>query len=220
MEFSDLSIRLLFLFLPGIIAAATVFELTIQKNKSALFYGMEAFVFGSMSYMVLSVFKDVSFLECIFDETLTINVAEIAWASLLGLLLGLVASAMSTYELFHKFARLLRITRKFAESDVWGHLFNSPDISESWVVIRDYSNSLVYEGWVEYFSDDVRENELFIRDVIVYKDTNEKLDELYKLDGIYFSRETKDYIIEFRSLYDSKKKAKPLFTKPKWLQRK
>jgi hypothetical protein len=203
MEFSDLTIRLLFLFLPGIISVGLIHELTIVKYHNNIFYFVQAFVFGTLSYAILGLFNQVYFLECILDNTKQIVISEILWATLIGFILGIIATVLSTYEILHRFARKFKITRKFAESDVWGHLFNSPDIAESWVVIRDSDLDLIYEGWVEFFSNDVKENELFIRDVIVY--CNATGDELYKLDGLYISRDKNSITLEFRELNNSNK---------------
>lgn len=91
-----------------------------------------------------------------------------------------------------------KLTKKFAEVDVWDYIFNSENEEMKWVIVRDVKNNLMYQGWVEAFSDTVKENELFMRDVVVYK--NSTAEEYYSMPGLYISRNRDEITVEFPSL--------------------
>ncbi|MDD3236667.1 MAG: hypothetical protein PHV37_01045 [Candidatus Gastranaerophilales bacterium] len=95
----------------------------------------------------------------------------------------------------------LIITKKFSRIDVWNEIFDMPDSDYHWVLITDFEIKQRYEGWVSKFSDNVKENELFILDVIVY-DLNDK--ELYRTPGLYMTRKIDNITIEFFKLTKTK----------------
>ncbi len=71
---------------------------------------------------------------------------------------------------------------------------NSPDTE--WVTIRDISNNLMYDGWVQAFSDNSKEAELLLGDVAVYK--NDTGEHLYDIDSQYLSLDRNNISIEIR----------------------
>lgn len=186
-------------------------SLTSCKEKNPLLYVIEAFIYGTFSYLLLSLFTTVKFIDCIFDEKISIDVREIFWASICGVCIGLFLTYIYTHEFLYRFARKINLTKKFAENDVWSHIFNSPDISESWILVRDQSKNLMYEGWVEHFSDVAGKKELFMRDVMVYRNSSSKY--LYEIDGLYISEGDDKFAIEIRELVDSKNIGKSNFSK-------
>lgn len=94
----------------------------------------------------------------------------------------------------------MTITRKFSDIDtldVWEYLWNSSDNTQG-VTVRDIKYDLAYEGWVEVFSDTFIENELFIRDVIVFNNTTGE--KLYEVPGLYIARNQDEITIEFTGI--------------------
>lgn len=67
-----------------------------------------------------------------------------------------------------------------------------------WVIVRDIENDLMYEGWVQAFSDSTERDELFLRDVKVF--TNKTADELYEIPGLYLPKSRENLTIEFPAL--------------------
>jgi hypothetical protein len=193
----------MFLFLPGILSIGIIYFLTTSKPMKIYFYIVVAFILGSLSYTFLAPLfsffkKDVTFFKCLFDSELLINTKEILWGSLIGIVLGIIITYIVNYEIFHRIARKIKLTSKFAEVNVWAHLLNSPDIQNSWVLIRDQNKDLMYEGWIEYYSTELANNEVFLRDVKVY--INSTGDELYSLDGLYLMKNQNDITLEIREI--------------------
>lgn len=209
MQFSELTVRLLLIFFPGIISAIIIDNLTIHRGRELKVFLLNAFILGLSSYFVLFTWIyvnnwivkmrgleptwKVNFLDSLIDKTSDIHIIEVLIATIVSVLLGLSISAAINYKLLHRFAKRIKITKKFGQLDVWSYTFDSPDIG--WVIVRDLNQDLMYQGWVEAFSDTFEANELLLRDVMVYRNTTGE--ELYFMSGIYITRDLKSIIIEF-----------------------
>lgn len=211
MQISELTLRLLLLFLPGMITVLMIEYLTVYKERKPFYFFIYSFILGFLAYYTffagLKVGKliffsnsnvDVRFLSALFDKSASIDYREILWVSLASIFNGFFISFVVNRKYFHRFSQKLGITKKFAEIDVWDYLFNSDDDEMKWITVRDIKNDLVFEGWVEAFSDTVKESELFLRDVIIYR--NSTAEELYSVPGLYLSRNRDEMTIEFKAL--------------------
>jgi hypothetical protein len=78
------------------------------------------------------------------DDTVTIQRQVVAITAVIGGLLGLLLAYMANHSWLHRFANKLDISKKFAEVDVWTHLMTYQ--GPQWVVIRDHSKNLMYQG--------------------------------------------------------------------------
>ncbi|MBU0700897.1 hypothetical protein KKE26_06355 [bacterium] len=209
MDITEFTIRLLLLFFPGIICSYIVDAFTIHKPRESFFFLLQSFVFGLSSYFLfwlilfigtkvnLCVPKpEVIFLRALVDANISISYSEIAWVCIASIILGLVITAIETYKIHFRLVKILRITKKFGELDVWGYAFNAKNIE--WVTIRDIKKDMVYDGWVKAFSDDSKDAELLLRDVSVY--SNLEGEPLYQVGAMYISRNRDDITIEFRTI--------------------
>lgn len=209
MEITEFALKLLLLFFPGILCAYAVDQLTVHRPRETFFFLLQSFVFGIISYFTYwgglktlhhywpSHFaSSVTFLRALTDSTVTFSFKEIAVVSIVSLLLSCVISVAVRHKLPNRVARKIGLTTKFGELDVWGYMLNMKEIV--WVTVRDHQNNLIYDGWVQAFSDDSKEAEIFLRDVSVYKnDTGERL---YQVGAVYISRNRESISIECRTL--------------------
>lgn len=204
LEFSDFTIRLLLLFFPGIIATLILDKLTTHRGRELRDFILYSFILGVTSYsllylaiQVINLFYKktltVIFFEALTSGKTTINFKEVFFATLIAVLLGVFMSIIVNRKMIHRAAQKLKITKKFGDSDVWQYIFESPDIE--WITVRDLSNDLVYQGWVSAYSDTHENNELFLRDVIVYRNSDGS--RLYDVKGIYLTKNKDDIILEF-----------------------
>jgi len=113
-------------------------------------------------------------------------------ATLVAPVLGLLASLALNKHWLNRLARVIGVSNKFGDLDVWARMFNSSDIV--WVVVRDFNHDLAFDGWVNAFSDTYDTNELLLRDVKVYQSSSAQL--LYELDSVYLTREKDELTIE------------------------
>ena len=138
--------------------------------------------------------SEFAFFKALNDTSYSISYKEIVYVCILSMFVGIFSTVIHTYKIHFRLAHKLKITRKFGELDVWGYLMNSPDIE--WVTVRDTSNNLMYDGWVQAFSDNSMEAELLMGDVGVYK--NDTGEFLYNVDGQYLSLDRNNISIEIR----------------------
>jgi hypothetical protein len=206
MQASELAVRLLLLFFPGVICAYIVDALTIHRPRTQFYFFLDSLVLGFACYFLYWAMlrllawcgghpPEFVFLRALTDGKTPVAFREVAWATLTAGVLGLGVTFTSSRKLHFQLARGLGITKKFGELDVWGFVFNSPKVE--WATVRDYSRNLAYDGWVQLFSDDSQNAELLLQDVQVYK--NDSGEKLYDVSSLYLALERNSISIEFRS---------------------
>lgn len=212
MEFSELTIRLLLIFFPGILASLIIDSLTVHRGREFNMFILNSFILGLTSYFILYIIVsinnllvqmmgliptwEINFLNSLIDKSSNINIKEVIAASIIAIFLAFVVSTAINYKILHRFSKRLKITKKFGQLDVWSYVFDSPDIG--WIIVRDLENDLMYQGWVEAFSDTFANNEIFIREVIVYR--NSTSEELYFMEGVYITKDQNNLVLEFPNL--------------------
>ncbi|MCD6670794.1 DUF6338 family protein [Vibrio cholerae] len=206
MNVSELALKLLILFLPGIICAFIVDTFTNHKERTKFEFILHAYIYGLASYgiywLVVTKFglclglssSKVVFLASLLDKEQSISFVEVFYACLVSILLGCLVTYVHTHKLHFRVMRKLGVTKKFGELDVWGYFMNSPDVT--WVTVRDLENNLMYDGWIQAFSDNSKEAELLLSDVVVYK--NDSAEEMYTVDSQYLSLDRTKIVIEMR----------------------
>jgi len=217
MNLTEFTARILILFLPGLICEVVVDRLTIHKERSPFRFVINSFLFGVICYAGFAAWwllsdivasklgiwiivrfwpRDLSIFKAMVDPKQAIDFVQVALASLLAFPVSFAFAAGINHKFLHRLAHLIRVTRKFAEQDVWGFLLESPQTQ--WVRVRDLENDLIFEGWVRAFSDVESPRELLLFDVVVYKNlTGERL---YEVDAVYLSRENDNITIELDEL--------------------
>jgi len=207
MEFSEFTLKIILLFIPGIISYMIIDKLTSHKQPkifhiliNSLILGFVCYSFYYLLIQVLNILKK-TYLECHFfnalsDKTTDMDFGEIAIVTALSIFLGFLIAFLINYKVLFRIANFLKVSRKFGDVDVWSYIMNSKNVE--WIVVRDIEADLMYEGWIEAFSDSTEVDELFLSDVIVFK--NSTGDELYKIPGLYLPKKRENLIIEFPSL--------------------
>jgi hypothetical protein len=207
MEFSEFTLKIILLFLPGIVSFLIVDKLTNHKEFKLYQILIYSLLFGFFCYyfyyLLIIVWKILfkgeiyfSFFNALIDKESVLDFKEIAYVTMLSIFVGFISTAFINYKILNKFARKFKITKKFSDIDVWSYLMNSENTE--WVVIRDIKNDLMYEGWIKAFSDSTEKDELFLQDVKVYK--NSTAEELYMIPGLYLPVKRENLVIEFPGL--------------------
>lgn len=220
-EFSELTIRLLLLFFPGIIVTLITNKLTEKDEDSSMKFFIRSFVYGLISYFTLYMIVGIInsffiilksiicncntdtyqiklyFLECLINGNKNISYIEIIVASIVSIFISLAVSYIANKNLLYKFANKLGISKKFGELDVWAHIFNGME-KDTWVIIRDYDLGFMYVGWANAFSSNHKESELLLKDVTVYN--NDTAKEIYKTDAMYIPNLNGNIKIELKKV--------------------
>lgn len=202
MEISTFTIRILFLFFPGILSAYVIDKLTVHRERKIPLFLLNVFVLGIFSYalyfLILPIFKtnhETNVFKVLTNTDIIITNWDLFFLSLIGILIGLAVSWFSKNKLFFKIAHCLSISKKINDLDIWGYLFNLEDLT--WIFVRDHKNGLLYRGCLDAFSDDSKNAELVLTHVSVYKENDDS--HLYDLGMIYLSRNREDITIEINS---------------------
>ncbi|HST57601.1 MAG TPA: DUF6338 family protein [Longimicrobium sp.] len=199
MELSALTVRVVLLFFPGVLCALILHALTSHRDRTTAQFLTSAFVLGVCTYLALAGTRgacawiargagwelppEITFFKVLTDERARISWGEIAFSAILAALLALAVAAARNYNLLHRVAERLRISRQFGETDVWGHFMNSPEVR--WISVRDLAADRVYQGWLDAFSDAGADPQLLLRDVEVYQNSTGA--KLYDRKRVYLS---------------------------------
>lgn len=201
MEMSELTIRLILLFLPGIISLLIIRRLVFYKDRKAFFFIIYALILGFISYAVYYVIVllinksfcvddriNIYFVKSLTDLKSPIVFSEIIAVASLSIIIGFFTAFLINKKVLHHIAHNLHITKQFSEPDVWSFIFNSDEVSKNaWVMVRDPKNNIAYRGYVRAFSDTFKENELFLTTLMSLQTTPDKS---YTKSLDYISQET------------------------------
>lgn len=203
MTLSEFTLRLIVIFLPGLIAFIIVEQLTVNKETAPYRFFINALMMGFLCYLLYYPFSLIpvlnlkfSFIASLSSNKVPLDFKEIGVVVLLAIPMGLVVSLFINRKYLHKAAQWLKVTNKFGDHDVWSYILNSE--IPGWVVIRDKDSDLMYEGWIQATSDSTDKDELFLRDVKVFSNSTGEL--FYEVPGLYLPRNRESLIIEFPAL--------------------
>lgn len=206
MELSKFSIGLIFIFLPGILALLVSERLTEHPQRKNYELFVYALVLGCIAHIAYGLLAALSYalpptyrldedrwIELMLDDSqVSIQTRVVAITAIIGVLLGLLVAYGANHSWLHRVAHRLRVSRKFADNDVWGYLMNSGIVG--WIVLRDHSKNLMYQGYVATFSTTEDPRELILRDASVFENSSGA--KLYDVSSLYLSFEKKDVVVE------------------------
>lgn len=214
MTVSAFLVRVIFLAVPGIVSYMLFRKLAGKTKCEKWEEWCQVVLFSLIIYGTYSIFVwffglfgwikgQPAFFKAILDENVAIEWSEIVIASLLGVPVAFIASAIHTYKLLNWIGRLVRVTRRFGDEDVWDYFHNLPDIPEyEWVIVRDHKTNLLYFGWIQAYSDSYKERELLMGNVSVCD--NDSGEPMYEVERLYFCRNKYDITIEIPKTQDRK----------------
>lgn len=200
MDISALTIKLIILLVPGILAAKIYQRLTVRhKERSDFMFVLIAIMFGVFSYSLLQLIevllicfsnvlspsckREVKVLEAFDDisDSTKIPWLEVLLGSLLSILIAFFSVKVDHYKWLNWIAVKLRISNKYGDENLYSRWLNDKDID--WVYVRDYKNDLLYWGCVCSFSETEEFKELVLKEVSVFSNAEAK--KMYKVDQIY-----------------------------------
>lgn len=209
MELSKFTVGIIFIFLPGILALIISERLTDHPERKPYEHAVYALVLGCIAHLAYSILQTaiVTFFPSLPIEKdrwielmlgdkdkATVQGQVVVATVVFGIALGFLVAWASNHSWLHRIAKWLGVSRKFADLDVWNFLMNSGSVE--WVVVRDNTKNLMYQGYVSAFSSGEDPRELVLGQVTVYRnDTGQKL---YDAKSVYLSFEKKDVSIELQ----------------------
>ena len=191
------------IFLPGMIWARLDARYAGKEKSSEMDFFIRAFIYGIASYTVTFLiyvllgypFSLIDFKEAQEKSVLTRAIGvEVISATAVGFVLGVVWVFASNHKWLTVFLQFIRATKRYGDEDVWDYTFNSTRAAVEYVHFRDFTNSFVYAGWVNTFSETGKLRELVLRDVRVYDfDGNF----MYEVPLMYLARKPDNIHVEF-----------------------
>src|SRR5690606_6790552 len=181
MDISELTLKLIIILLPGIIASICFEKITIHKNWTPFKFVYNSVLFGALSYISSNItFLLINFLTCSnfifvketlgqfedFWENLStkyIHFRIVIWASLHSVVIALIGSSLDHKKFFNNISKSLGISNKYGDESLYYYFLNSGDIEE--VYIRDDKNGLTYHGLINAYSETDSCIEILLNDV-------------------------------------------------------
>ena len=203
MKIDLLFVQLAIIFLPGLIWASLDSRYASKSKSSEFHYILRAFLFGMASYGVTFALFAIfgwPFRVADFSDAATRGIfspatfADIAAGTLVGLLLAILWLYASNYKWATLFLQKIGATKTYGDEDVWDFTFNSSVAAVEYVHFRDFTNRIVYAGWVKEFSETEKLRELVLRDAQVY-DFEGRF--MFEMPLIYLARNPENIHIDF-----------------------
>lgn len=210
MEVSELTVRLVVLLLPGVIAALIVETMIIHRvhRPTAQFrFLIYSIVLGLASYFLLSVVVwcwnsiashcglasvTLSVWDALFTENQIISITQVAFAILVSIPLALFVSLVIYKRWFLRVGHFFGVTNKYGSDSIYYYAIEKDEVF--WVRIKALKHDVWYEGSVDSFSEDSDTREIFLRSVVVYRLKDSK--KLYELSSVYLCLRKDEMIIE------------------------
>jgi hypothetical protein len=210
-EINATLLAVILIFIPGILCYGIVASLAEKKNRDNLTIFLQIFMYGVFSYLFLylmhhfipSVFPDdsaIPFLHPVDFGKAAIDPAVIAWASVFGVIQGLIVTLSMNRQYLMALSRKIGLTERFGDSDVWTLLLNSTE-TDNWVTIRHKERELVYQGYVKGFSSGNETRELLLMEVRVFDpdrlDASGVMQQVAAIPFLYMTFVEDDVVLEF-----------------------
>ena len=200
MAITELTIRLIILLIPGIIATLRVERLTVHARWSHFRFVIYSILLGGTSYLAIQIIyyfcglfnylRDgfyvpirLKFWESLFDACIPISIEEVILTCIFSIIFGFIITKFNQTKCLQFIARKLHISDKYGEENLYSFFLDENYIYCVWV--RDKLHGLTYEGLVESFSESETVRELVLNDVKVYRYDDSEF--LYEIPAVYLS---------------------------------
>ncbi|SDR71209.1 hypothetical protein [Christiangramia echinicola] len=204
---SELTIKLIIILIPGVISTLVFGKLILHKEWSSFRFTLYSILFGVISYLLIQLIINLLNLISIIDiddltiwenlnDATSIPYREVIWASIISIIIALIAAKIENNKLIHRIADHFGISGKYGDENLYSMFLNSKEVE--FIYLRDIKNQLTYHGWVKSFSENENISEIRLCDVAVYNYGDSQL--LYEIGEVYLSLKKEEIIIELAKL--------------------
>lgn len=207
MELTELTVSLLYLALPGIVAYFIARKLTGLTSDNALHQVLAIFLLSVLAYAFVALLDCLAnfainrsfttdLVNIVLGQSRSIRLDQLIRAVGGGVLVAYILSYGHRFNVVNLVGQTLRATKRYGDEDVWHYFHNAPEKekNEGWFFIRDYKTNLAYHCSVPTWSDTDRDREMILSNVTVF--TNDTGQYLYKCALMYLCRNKDDITIE------------------------
>jgi len=200
MDISSLTVKLIIILIPGIVAYFIYKRLTSRSNKRSdlMFISVTIFL-GALSYLGLQTLSTiVCFIRNLCNDSeeeyksletfksisnTEISYFEVFFASFISIFIAAILAKMDTKNFINRAGIYLKITKKETDETLFVTYVSKKEIDV--VYIRDSKNNLTYFGKIFSFSEKESVKQIVLEDVTVY--LYNQGTELYKTPSIYLT---------------------------------
>lgn len=187
----DLTVSLLFLALPGLVARTT-FRLLIGRREQKIWEDViEIAVFSISAYVILAAVERDGVLLGILrsaDAGRALEFAQIAWATGISVILSVAGSVLHKYRVITRLGVWAGVSTKFGDNDVWENFVRRH--VRTHIAVRDHVQAVTYFGALRSFSaapDDDGKREIVLVNVAAMR--SETGEEVYRAKEVYLARD-------------------------------
>ena len=205
---SQLVVTLVVIMFPGIISAIISDKITFHQKWDSFKFSLYSLVLGVMSYVGLQAgwllfdmyraggiptqWTWLGIWQAALKAESSVNSIEVFCATAFALPVALIASFCVNHKIFNKIARLLRVSTKFGDENLFSYFMGGKDVD--WIYIRDKPDDLTYEGQVISFAENPSCHEMVLADVKVYRYSDSEF--LYEVPFVYLCKPFGSIVIE------------------------
>ncbi len=203
---NEMTIKLLFLGLPGIVCLLLTYKLIGRRSSSQLEVVLLVAIYAALPYSLMALLQEAWFFlvgregksnviqNLLSNESIPPYI--ILFAAFAGVVQAVVVTYIVNYGIINRIGQRISATNRYGDEDVWNYFHNTPDDqkNDGWLIVRDYRAGLAYFGYIRTWSDSEKRRELVMSDVSVY--TNETSEFLYEAEHLYLCREHHELSIE------------------------
>lgn len=203
MKFDLFILQVAILFLPGLLWAGLDSRYALKTKPSEFQFILRAFQFGLAAYAVtFGIYLIFGWPFTLADLSDAPSKAiltpaifkEVVSAVTVGLFLAVIWLYAQNHKWDTRLLHWIKATKTYGDEDVWDFTFNSPIAAVEYVHPRDFTNKIVYAGWVREFSESEKLRELVLRDAEIYDFDGNKL---FDTPLVYLARAPEGIHIEF-----------------------
>jgi hypothetical protein len=226
MQITELTLRLLLLGMPGIVAYLLIGKVTTRGKGSQLDSLLLIFLLSILSYALVSAFYLALFavsggrlgivspldrlIGSISSKAGTVFVWDVITATTASIIIALSWSYAWYHKVVTRLARFLKASNRYGDNGIMAAFLSSEQLQNKgeWLIVRDASTNIFYYGHVYAWSDaDDELRELILLDVSVYSNDDASL--LYKTDYLYIERPKGVLSIETPTLAHGENQLRP-----------
>lgn len=193
------ALQAMLLLLPGFIVQELSLALVPAKEKSHIVVWLFNALVRSVLVLGAGVLVSWGGLWLWLTELPSQDAGQVSWGYPLLVLcvsigMGLAESALRNWGVLYRICRQIRVSDRTGKVDVWSDIMSAESVG--WVRI-EAEDSRVIEGWIELYSENGQDMELFLRDVKIFLPGGEQPMEA---DGLLLTPKFPCKTVEFHGL--------------------
>lgn len=198
MSISDFSLKLLLLFLPGLVSFIVIDNLSTHRETKNIHWFVYSIILGLVSYSLLYMIElkagiTITFWSTLVDSEKIIHYDEIMYSTIIGLVLGILLTFAINHGWFFRFFSGLRITQKHGYPDTLSYMLGL--YNAQYLTVTDWEKEIRIVGELVAVSENIdQRDELVLQNCSVYNlDSGEKL---YDIPVFYLAQNFDKITIE------------------------